>query len=294
MMNITRKDFINYAVLPGVRPRLHELFATGFQYIPFFMALVYGAVKLLPANHPYLNASNIGRFGIRHVIAEAANNLEIKVENIDQIILFATILVGLVLVLIQIGLLGMVFFFQPVMAAMPTNFAGFFVTANPEQDIAHMMLDMVFGLQGFFESCVDVAIPCTDQYGTDIEIAGVGGSIYQGLGFPFPVHEGLHQMFLIYSEGLLVVAAFIAIYFMITVVAETAQTGTAFGRRFNKVWAPLRIVVAFGLLVPIGPANMNSAQYRALCRKIRIGLCDEWLGLFRRLPDQTYVGQART
>ena len=65
------------------------------------MALVYHAVRLLPANHPYLNADNIGRFGIRHVIAEAANNLVISSKNIDQIILFATILIGLCMVFIQ-------------------------------------------------------------------------------------------------------------------------------------------------------------------------------------------------
>lgn len=295
MINITRRDFINYAVLPGLRPRLHDLFATGFQYIPFFMALVYGSVKLLPSNHPYLNASNIGRFGIRHVIAEAANNLHPSLENIDQIILFVTILIGLILVIAQIFLLGMIFFFQPVMAAMPINFAGFFVTANPEQDIAHMLLDMVFGVPDFFNSCVNNNIMCLDEMGDPIEIAGLAGtSIYAPLGFPFPVHKALHQMFLIYSEGLLVVAAFITIYFMIAIVVETAQTGTAFGKRFNKVWAPIRIVVAFGLLVPLpaSVANLNASQYIVLyAAKFGSAFATNGWILFNTTLTNTYLGQ---
>ena len=74
---------------------------------------------------------------------------------------------------------------------------------------------------------------------------------------------GLHQLFAVYSYGLLLIAVFITIYFMFVVVAETAQSGTAFGKRFNKVWAPIRIVVAFGLLVPIA-FGMNSGQFIVL------------------------------
>ena len=66
-----------------------------------------------------------------------------------------------------------------------------------------------------------------------------------------------------YSMGLLVVACFIILYFVIVIVAETAQTGTPFGKRFNTVWAPLRLVMALGLLIPI-TSGLNSAQYITL------------------------------
>jgi conjugal transfer/type IV secretion protein DotA/TraY len=52
-------------------------------------------------------------------------------------------------------------------------------------------------------------------------------------------------------------------YFAIVVVAETAQTGTPFGKRFNSLWAPLRLVMAFGLLIPIS-YGLNSGQYIVL------------------------------
>lgn len=267
-MHITRKQVISYAVLPGILPRVKALFATGFQYVPYFIALVYGAVRLLPANHPYLDQTNMGRFGVRHVVAEAANNLVVSWKNIDQVILFAAVLVGLIMVLMQILLVGGMLFAGPALAAMPTDFSGFFITPAPAQDVAAIMLDMVFGVPGnggaasFFESCVPAG-NCLNADGNVIQASQAGISWGLEGSFPMAIHEGLHSMFQLYSLGLLVVAAFITIYFIITVVFETMQSGTAFGKRYNKVWAPIRMVVAFGLLIPLG-AGLNTSQYLVL------------------------------
>ena len=83
-------------------PRIRELFLTGFEYIPFFIAAVFSVVGLLPSTHPYMNGQNIGRFGIRHVIVEAARRLTWSWRHIDQILLFATIVLGMVIVVIQL------------------------------------------------------------------------------------------------------------------------------------------------------------------------------------------------
>lgn len=273
---LTFKNFINIAVLPGIRPRLEELFTSGFQFIAYFMALVYGSVRLLPQNHPYLNAANMGKYGIRHVIAEAANNLVLSYKNIDQIILFLCVLIGLILMMAQVVLLAASFFIQPV-SAMPSGFGGFFISPNPTNDIAHIMMDLVFGVPGIFNSCIATAVECagiaadgpagfTTQFDEGISSIGPytsGESIFAPLGFPFPIHLAMHQMFQMYSLGLLLVAVLITIYFLVTIVAETAQTGTAFGKRFNKVWAPIRLVVAFGLLIPVG-YGLNASQYIVL------------------------------
>ncbi len=272
---LTFRNFFHYAVLPEIVPRLRDLFMTGFQFVAYFMALVYGSVRLLPHNHPYLNPTNMGRFGIRHVIAEAANNLVISTKNIDQIILFLCVLIGLVLMIVQLLLLGTGILIQPVMA-MPGNFIDFFVTPQPADDLAHIMMDLVFGVPDMFNSCISTAVQCasleTDgqpgfavrlEDATNIGPYTEGESIFAPLGFPFPIHLAMHQMFQMYSIGLLVVATFITLYFIVTIFAETAQTGTAFGKRFNKVWAPIRLVVAFGLLIPIG-YGLNASQYIVL------------------------------
>lgn len=283
---LTFKNFLNIAVFPGIRPRLEELFASGFQFIACFMAMVYGSVRLLPENHPYLNPANMGRFGIRHVIAEAANNLVFSFKNIDQIILFVCVMIGLILMIVQVLLLTAGFLIQPV-SAMPAGIGGYFITPNPTNDIAHIMMDLVFGVPGIFDSCIATGVECAGNAtgspaGFSVQFPGLtladgspapsiesigpykaGDSIFAPLGFPFPIHLAMHQMFQMYSIGLLLVAVLITMYFLVTIVAETAQTGTAFGKRFNKVWAPIRLVVAFGLLIPVG-YGLNASQYIVL------------------------------
>ena len=74
-MNIMPKGSLRYMFMPELVTRINTLVLGGFQYIPFFIAIVYNIVRLLPSNHPYVNPVNIGRFGIRHVVAEAANHL---------------------------------------------------------------------------------------------------------------------------------------------------------------------------------------------------------------------------
>ncbi len=283
---LPKKGMIKYAVMPEIGSRIHSLFMSGFHYIPYFIAVVYQMVGLLPRNHPYLVQSNIGLYGIRHVVFEAGKNLNFNWKNIDQILLFVMVIVGLIIFLVQLLSLGIMLAFQPVMAmAMPTSWAGFFVVANPAQDLAYMMLDMVFGVPapggaatGFFESCIGSNVVCQNNFGVDIE--GMDTTLVSGVNtiagqfgpltptahthFPFPFHIGMQRLFAVYSEGLLVVAVVITSYFIATILAETAQTGTPFGKRFNKTWAPLRIVVAFGLLMPLNSTGYNSSQYIVL------------------------------
>ncbi len=280
------KGVFRYAVMPEIGIRLHGLFMGGFHYIPFFIAAVYQMVGLLSRNHPYLNQSNMGMFGIRHVVFEAGRNIKFSIKNIDQIILFVAVLLGLIIFLVQILSLGAFLFFQPALASIPTNWAGFFAISDPAykpHDLASMMLDMVFGVpypsggaMGFFESCIGSSVVCQDNWGnvpdTDLSLTTVPANVagqFSPLSssaytyFPFPYHLGMHKLFQVYSNGLLVIAVVIASYFVVTILAETAQTGTPFGKRFNKTWAPLRIVVAFGLLMPLN-VGLNSSQYVVL------------------------------
>lgn len=293
MPGLSIKSLLKYMALPEIMPRFRALFFGGFSYIPFFIAAVFQMVGLLPVQHPYLRQGNIGQFGLRHVMAEAGSNLRFNYKSIDQIVLYVSVLVGMVIFAIQFLALASVFLMQPVMASMPTSWAGFFTVPNTSDapyrphDLALMMLDMVFGVPhpnesqtGFFESCVSTSTSCIDNEGKDIasiDVSRAGFSSFtaadaEQMGpltpnaytyFPFPFHDGLHKIFSVYSNGLLVIAVMIAMYFVVTVVGETMQTGTPFGKRFNKTWAPIRFVMAFGLLVPLN-IGLNSAQYLVL------------------------------
>lgn len=307
------KNIFRYSLLPELGPRIRQLFMGGFGYVPYFLAIVYQMVGLLPRNHPYLSHTNIGRYGIRHVLAQASQNISWSFKHIDQIILFVVVFAGLVVFFLQLLALGAAMFLQPAMA-LPTNWAGFFTLSGTalRQDLASMMLDMVFGVPhpdlastGFFESCIGTNTPCRDNFGVAVtDNVGIVASLPNAnqLGplssnayaaFPFPYHLGIHRLFQIYSTGLLVIALIIAGYFIATILAETAQSGTPFGRRFNKTWAPIRIVMAFGLLMPL-TVGLNSAQYMVLyAAKYGSAFASNGWRTFNTTLTTSYLGNAQ-
>lgn len=233
--------------MPEVVPRLRHLFTSGFGYIAYLIAQIYSMVRLLPAHHPYLNPENIGKYGIHHVIAQAANNLVINRRNIDQILIFILMLTAIALLATQIILLVGALLFGPAMATSS------FVTQNPEYDIAFMLLDQVFGVgdgtNNFFDSCVSQGISCNPSAGAAA-----------GAAFPWPFHISLHNLFRFYSLGMLLIGTIIFLYYILVIIVETATTGTPFGQRFKNLWVPIRLVVAVGLLIPLG-LGYNSSQY---------------------------------
>ena len=255
-MNVSLGSVLKYSLLPRLLPRLRDVVQDGFGFIAFSIACVFETARLLPAGHPYTNTANIGQFGLVHVLAQAAANLQPNLRHIDQIAVFGLIVAGLAILAAQIGVLVLSLFVQTAgAAAFPAGFNGFFVTANPQQDIAFMLLDRVFGIPDFFNSCVAQNLPCFPKP-TD------PNPISSGV-FPFPYHYGLQAMLSFYSYGLLLIAALVFCYYVFSIIAETAVSGTAFGKRFNRVWAPVRLIVALGLLIPM-TNGLNASQYIVL------------------------------
>lgn len=216
------------------------------------MAQIYAMVGLLPANHPYLNPENRGRYGIRHVIAQAANNLEMNRNNLDKILVFFALLVGAVLLFAQFALLIGSFMFGAAWAG-PIPIANLFDTLAPQTDIAFNLLTMIFGVPDFF--CSASAPGTCADWNANFTVTATSVGI--------PIHDGLHNLFEFYSFGILLIGVLIFLYHLVVVVAETAVTGSPFGQRFQNVWVPIRLVVALGLLVPIN-YGYNSGQYITL------------------------------
>ena len=260
----TKAQVMKYAVMPGILPRLFALLKSGFAFTAYTMAVVYSNIRLLPPNHAYLNPANIGRYGIRHVIAEAANHLVFKRKNIDQIIIFFTILAGIVLLALQFALFILALVAEQHAYALTVNdlFAnpgGVTGSLGPEQDLAFIIMDRVFGTVGFFDSCVaTLGTPCEDFNGNPLASTPTA--------YPFPFHIALHRILQFYSYGIFMVAVFVIIYYVITSVSETAANGTPFGQRFNKAWVPIRLIVFMALIVPINTTagddnrGLNPAQ----------------------------------
>ena len=266
---IKPRDVAGYVFLPRITNRFADLFFSGFTLFAFFMAQVYRGARLLPESHPYLNASNIGQFGIRDVMGAAASHLVFRRENIDQIIIFFALLIGLVLLVLQAAIF-LIMLASPEASAQglgnifgTPQYTSPGVAGNPtSQDLAFIMLDRVFGVKGIFNSCISTNIPCFGIEESNMAFDREN-TVYKPQGFPWPYHLGLHAMFKLYSLALLMVGALIILYYAVVVVVETAQTGTPFGKRFNTVWAPIRLVLAIGLLIPMG-TGLNAAQYITL------------------------------
>ncbi len=249
MQNIKKRDIIAYATMPRILPRAKNLFASGFAYVAFLMAHIYFMVKLLPATHPYLLNKNIGRFGIRHVIIEASKNLNFSIKHIDQLLIYFTMLAGIVILIAQIVIFIYAIIISPAMAF------SWFDTPNPQTDIAFNLLDRVFGIPDIF--CNNAGTTCTN-YAADTNGDAVGTPT-----IPLPFHVALHGLFEFYSTALLSIALLIFLYFVIVVIFETVTSGTPFGQRFQNVWVPIRLVVAITLLVPV-THGLGSGQYIVL------------------------------
>ena len=259
-MTLSRWKILKYAVLPEIVPRIRNLFTSGFVYIAYLIAMIFHTARLLPSGHPYLYPKNMGYYGIRHVLAEGLNNIEFKWRNLDQIVIFTTILAGVVILGLQFILIAMAFVIQPVYAGV--TFWDWFVIPSTHYnfdesyDIALGILDMIFGVEGIFNSCVSTGTACLNHHGEEIP-SGLGA-------YPFPIHLALHQLFRYFSIGISIISLMIIIYLITTIVGETAASGTPFGRRFNRAWAPVRLILFFALLAPlnIGSTNegLNGAQ----------------------------------
>lgn len=271
MSNISTGKTIGYFVLPGLLPRVKTLLFSGFEYLAFYIALTYALVKLIPPQHPCLKSANIGNYSIRQVLAIAANNMVFSWRTIDQLIVFFSILSGLMILIAYLVAMIMFIMVNPAIAGPFGGLLGGspFETVNPTNDIAFMMMDRVFGVAGVFNSKV---------------AAGALGP------WPTPFHYGLQALFKFYSNGILFIATFVFLYHVVAIVLETNLTGSPFGRRFENVWIPIRLIAAIGLLIPIG-SGLNSAQWIVLhAAKYGSGAATNGWIKFNQLTGETPLG----
>lgn len=255
-MTISRRQVLSYALMPQVLPRIRNLFGQGFGFIAWYLAIIFRSARLLPADSSYIRQENFGRYGIFAIIASAAQNIEFKWRNIDQIIIFICVLSGIALLFLQfVLLLFAIFASTPAIAQGNYPLAQWFTVADPSQHIDRIILDRVFGVAGIFDSCVSTSVPCLDMHGA--EIIGANGI------YPFPIHVAIHALFEFYNWSFAIVAAIVILYFVVVVTVETATTGTPFGQRFSKAWVPFRLAMFAMIMIPTS-SGLNLGQITVL------------------------------
>lgn len=258
-LGITRRQTLRYMLLPEIFPRIGKLLGSGFVNLPYFIIVVLNTVRIIPNGHPYLRRENHGKYSIFQALAEGANHIPFNRKNIDKITIFGTILAGMAMLVMQFLLCIIALFTTPAFAydgpgLGPRTAADFIDNPNTANDIAFRLLDLVFGLPPVGGLVMGPNL-------------GFFGSSALPLG-PTAFHEGLHALFGFYSFGILLVGVFVIIYLVTAIVLETAQSGVPFGQRFNKAWAPIRLILFFGLLLPLPTGSVafgiNVSQYLVL------------------------------
>ncbi len=235
-LELSKGDVLRYILTPQIAPRLREFYQSGFGHLAYIMALVYRAVNIIPEGHALLQKENRQSLTLRGVLAGAANEISFTKGNIDKIIIYFLLLIGLIMLGLQFFVTLAYVMVNPALANnMPTQYGEFFATPQYDTDVAYRLLYTVFGVPDIFRP---------------------GAALSE-------FHVALHSLFQFYSIGLLVVAVLIVCYFIFAVLVETAQTGVPFGKRYKHVWAPIRLVFALGLLIPIG-YGLNAAQWITL------------------------------
>lgn len=268
-LGISRGQAARYVLLPEILPRLGRLFKTGFISLPYFIIVVFNTLKIIPDDHIYLRRESHGQYSIWQALGVSANHITFNWKNADKVVVFTLVLAGIIMMGLQLILLLIALFTLPAYAYNgpglgPRTFEAFLDNAHPDEDLAFRLLDLIFGIPDIY-------------YSKDMGMT--------------PFHEGLHALFEFYSFGMLIVGTIIIVYLVMAIVMETAQSGVPFGQRFNKAWAPIRIILFFGLLLPAPPYGISVGQY-ILLNAARLGsnvATNAWI-MFETTSQSPYLG----
>lgn len=82
---------------------------------------------------------------------------------------------------------------------------------------------------------------------------------------PISAIAALRALLWFFSNALLIIASIKLLYELLQMTAETAHTGQIGGKDTNRLWAPIRLVIGIGLLVPLSTGSgLGSGQYIVL------------------------------
>ncbi|NDE90939.1 MAG: hypothetical protein EB059_07375 [Alphaproteobacteria bacterium] len=145
---------------------------------------------------------------------------------------------------------------------LPLLFVAFFAL-SPMQAQAAAPGDGTFDcLPGTFDWGCRILSFLFETTNNDVTYVKDGGNIPEQ-GSNVSSLAALREMMRFFSNALLIFASIKLLYELIQMVAETAHTGQVGGKQANKLWAPIRLVIAIGLLVPLA-SGLNSGQYIVL------------------------------
>lgn len=209
------------------------------------IALIFSMNGLFPKDHPGLSLKPGAKLSLSEIIHTAWTKLSFTRAGAPKVALFIAVVGTLVCSALAIVTIFLLMFVGRAHAAPTTPPAStctstMFCPPSPSTDLAYNWIQFLF-LQngttaGTFANANYLAQTST-----------LKTALITALG--------------VYSDAILIFASFILFYHLVSMVVETAHTGVPMGKRANQIWAPIRLVVAIGLLVPVSSSGLNSGQY---------------------------------
>jgi conjugal transfer/type IV secretion protein DotA/TraY len=217
--------FLRFAFLPNFERSLKPV---GHSYYNFgrILTVVFGTIGLVEKTHPWRRPEAKPR--PLEVLGYACAKADWK-----RPLAMPTVLTAAITLLLSTGLISAMGMGVNLSVSAGQAYAGsLFTPSSPSTDLALKYMSNSFGIN----------IP-------GVPMGAVDGFV-----------SGFQRMMALYSTAMLIIAGFILLYILLGVIASTAHEGRFGGSGFNQVWAPIRLVVAIGLLVPISN-SYNSGQY---------------------------------
>ncbi|MCE9507041.1 MAG: DotA/TraY family protein [Alphaproteobacteria bacterium] len=243
-------------------------FRLSFQHlsfiVPVFMrtiAVMFEQAGLLPQDHP---ATKYGMEGVKkYEFFELIREVWEKLRASPSTTPYQWSLFIGVLMMIAVIILGAISVVLNVTGMLVGNATAQVLFDNPNGDTS-------MSGSGF-------AAPCAGGCGMFNKTQGTGAHLDYGImildkmlregakGSGGPLQNAFGGLMQIYNSGILVIAAIMVFWAIVTIVVDTARTGQIGGGRHNMVWSPIRIVFALGLMVPLGATSgFSSGQYMVM------------------------------
>lgn len=227
---------------PNVGTEIGPFFEAGRMFVRM-VAYILASYKLFPKDHPFFDDDKV-RLSFADLFRISYRRLSFTREGIPQIVLFAAVFGCL--------LFSALFIVTLILSTLmgSAHAQEVFQAPNADSDWALKWIDYLF-------------------LGKDISIDGSMSTQATGC----EIQKAMGSALSIYSSAVLVLAGFLLMYHLVFMIAEQAHTGKLMGKA-HQIWAPIRLVFAIGMLVPItttttsGTCNgsisgYNTAQYVA-------------------------------
>jgi conjugal transfer/type IV secretion protein DotA/TraY len=230
------------------------------------MATMFAEVSLIPATHPALEADAITKksYSFRKLLGEVWFRLKTNRATTYQWTMFGAVMMMIMAFTASLGAFFARIFLGVGAVAQAQIFEAFRHPGDPYlkgQGVTELdaTAGTIAGSSGLFDLRVqgngistDYALMALDKVlRQGMASNPTGGALQNALG-------GLMQ---IYNSGMLVVACLMIGWMVISVIIDTAKTGTVGGGRHNMVWVPIRVLFALGIMFPLGSAGFSGGQY---------------------------------